>query len=277
MKIFAILILSIPFFAHSKSYQVGEFWSKKHIASASKRVQVLKEAVGEVGARATLFYIGEYGDKHFAITNYHVCPAEKSNRCLDQRVSFFYFKNKRGKSLEGKIIDVPLTVKNLDLSLVEISFKNIDQFDKYPTPLKISSSRPYLNQKLISIGYGSYNNEYGVLMIEEDSFECQVFSRQNRLLKDPDTYNPIDYKVRSFLHGCDVSHGDSGSPIIDRDSLEVVGLLWSGKYPKHDSVSQADFDKLPIEFLWGELNYASPGHLIYEELDEFFLKKNIAH
>jgi len=85
-------------------------------------------------------------------------------------------------------------------------------------------------------------------LIEEDSFECQVFSRDTRLLKDPDTLNPIKYEVQSFLHGCDVSHGDSGSHILDRDSLEVVG-----------------------PFFLGQLNYASPRFLIQQELNKLFI------
>lgn len=267
-----IYILLIPLAAFAKSYQVGEFWSKKHISSASSRVQILKESVGEVGSRATLFYIGKKDNKHIAITNFHVCPKRENNlnRCLYQRVTFFYFKNERGQSLKGKVKSVPLVQKNLDLSVLEIEFDNLSTFERAPTPLKISNKRPYLDQDLISLGYGFHNNEYGVLMIEENSFECKVFSREERLVSDPDTVNPQDYKVYSFLHGCDVSHGDSGSPILDRDTLEVVGLLWSGKYPKDDKVSQAGFENLPIDFLWKELNYASPSYLINEALNKVF-------
>lgn len=266
-----VLLLSLfPLSLFASTYQVGEKWSKKHIHSASKRVQILKESVGEVGARATLFYIGKINDKHLAVTNYHVCPNinNKANRCLEQWVKFFYYKNKKGKSLEGVIKNVPLTQKNLDLAVVEIEFNNLIEFDRAPTPLVFSDSQPYHSQELISIGYGAYNNEYGVLMIEENSFECQVFSHQTRLIQDPDIINPVDYSVYSFLHGCDVSHGDSGSPILDRNSMEVVGLLWTGKTPKHDSISQRGFEQLPLEFLWKELNYASPGHLINQELEK---------
>jgi hypothetical protein len=278
MKIILLLALTYSNVVISQSYQVGEFWSKKLIHKASPSSMVFKESVGEVGARATLFYVGEINNKHWAITNNHVCPKIKENtllvnRCKGQWVHFHYYKNKKGQSLTGSIKNVPLIVKSLDLALLEITFDNLNSFQRKPKALKLSNKRPYLNQELISVGYGVHKNEYGSLMIEEESFDCQIFSSEVRLTGDPDTQNPIDYKVYSFLHGCDVSHGDSGSPILDRNSKEVVGLLWSGKYPKSKSISKYGFEKLPLDFLWKELNYASPSFLINNELNKFFDNK----
>ena len=276
MKISSLLLFLYSNIAFSQSYQVGEFWSKKHIHKAQQSSQSLKEAVGEVGASATLFYIGEVNNKHWAITNNHVCPnitkAQERiiNSCQNQWISFHYYKNKRGQALKGIIKEVPLIIKSLDLALLEISFDNLETFSRAPKPLEFSLQKPYFNQELISVGFGIHNNEYGSLMIEDDSFDCQVLSNDIRLTKDPDTLNPIDYKVYSFLHGCDVSHGDSGSPILDRNTHEVIGLLWSGKYPKSKSISQRGFERLPLKFLWKELNYASPSFMIKEELNKFF-------
>lgn len=273
MKTMLLLISLLPFAVFSMSYQVGSKWSKKNLSKVDERFQVLKESVGEVGARATLFYIGQRYGKQLAITNYHVCPIIENtivgnrNRCDGQGVSFYYFRNQKGKYLKGVIKKVLKIDKSLDLAILEISFTDIQEFERMPKALKISNEKPYLGQELISIGYGLYNNEFGVLMIEEDSFECQVFSKDLRFIRDPDTVNPIDYMVNSFLHGCDVSHGDSGSPILDRNTLEVVGLLWSGKYPKSNSISKDGFHQLPIEFLWKELNFASPSFLIKEVLN----------
>ncbi len=273
MKLLILFIFSFPTLIYSKTYRVGENWDRREISKASEDLQFLKESVGEVGARATLFYIGQKNGKHLAITNFHVCPAlntsltKSINRCINQRVSFFNFRNHRGRPLRGRIISVPFTEKSLDLSVVVIDFENLFEFDRSPTPLKLSNQMPYQFQKLISVGYGIYNNEFGLLTIEENSFDCQVFSQQIKQVKDPDTLNPVPYRVKSFLHGCDVSHGDSGSPILDRASLEVVGLLWTGKYPKHNLVSQAGFENLPLEFLWKELNYASPAYLILDILE----------
>ena len=204
MKSIYLLLIVQTSIAFSQSYQVGEFWSKKHIKEASQRSEVFKESVGEVGASATLFYIGEINNKHWAITNNHVCPNLKNkNECQNRWISFYYYQNKRGQYLSGKIISVPLIVKSLDLALLEISFDNLDTFDRAPTPLEISNQKPFKDQELISVGFGRHNNEYATLMIEENSFECQVFSNDIRLTKDPDVLNPIDYRVYSFLHGCE--------------------------------------------------------------------------
>lgn len=277
MKIIVFLFLLYSNFVLCQSYQVGESWSKKHINKASKASQTLKESVGEIGARATLFYIGQINNKYWAITNNHVCPNSVKNfitvnQCKKQWIQFHYYKNKRGQSLTGSIKTVPLVIKSLDLSLLEISFDNLHTFKRAPKALKLSDEKPYLGQELISIGYGMHNNEYGSLMIEDKSFECQVFSNDIHLTADPDSQNPVNYKVHSFLHGCDVSHGDSGSPILDRHSKEVIGLLWSGKFPKDSSISQSGFESLPLDFLWKQLNYAAPSFMINKELSEYFKK-----
>lgn len=278
MKVILILVVLYSNVVISQSYQVGEFWSKEHISKAAPQSQSLKESVGEVGARATLFYIGKINNKYWAITNNHVCSNKiinsvQSNRCDNQWIKFHYYKNKRGQSLSGLIKGVPLVIKSLDLALLEISFDNLDTFKRAPKALKFSNQRPYPHQELISVGYGFHQNEYGSLMIEDKSFDCQVFSSDIRTTTDPDTQNPLDYKVSSFLHGCDVSHGDSGSPILDRNSYEVVGLLWSGKYPKSEKIAQRGFEKLEIEYLWQQLNYASPGYIINKKLSKFFKNK----
>lgn len=276
MKLFVFLVSFYAVTVSAQSYQIGEFWSKKHISKAQKSSLMLQESVGEVGARATLFYIGKINNKHWAITNNHVCPNNENasnqitNRCTGQWIKFFYYKNKKGKPLEGVIKRVPLIIKSLDFALLEISFDNLKTFTRAPIPLKLSSKKTYYSQELISLGYGINNNEYGSLMIEDNSFDCQVLSNDNRLINDPDTMNPLKYKVHSFLHGCDASHGDSGSPIIDRNTNEVVGLLWSGKYPKSKKVSKRGFERLPEDFLWNELNYASPAFMIQKKLNIFF-------
>jgi len=66
MKISLILILLTPLFALSKSYQVGEFWSEKHISKAPRWGQILKESVGEVATRAILFGLGPHFTRHLS-------------------------------------------------------------------------------------------------------------------------------------------------------------------------------------------------------------------
>lgn len=80
----------------------------------------------------------------------------------------------------------------------------------FTTPLKPG-------QMLATAGYGRGDNPRGELVGNEDS-DCKVFSKENdfRFMRDPDELNPGEDLVWSFAHGCDVSHGDSGSAIVDR-------------------------------------------------------------
>ena len=95
MKFISILIFIFSSMTYGQSYQVGEFWSKNHIDKSSQRFQILKESIGEVGASATLFYIGEIDNKHWAITNNHICPAlGNKNKCQNRWISFYYYRNK---------------------------------------------------------------------------------------------------------------------------------------------------------------------------------------
>ena len=271
---FILVAFFLTIHCYASSYQIGSSWSRKHINSSSLEVRYLQSAVGEVGARATLFYIGKRNNKHWAITNNHVCPRNKKNKCLNQWVVFFYRKNKKGEPLKGHIVDAPLSRPDLDFSLVEIQFENLASFDSLPLALSLSRSPPYHHQKLISLGYGIWLNQYGSLTIEEGSKDCKIFSHDNdiKLSSDPDTTAPLSYKVYSFIHGCDASHGDSGSPLLDEQSHEVIGLLWSGKYPKPINISQDGFDLLPYEQLWNGLNYAVPAFMISNEIESFFAK-----
>lgn len=262
-------ILLLSFLSYSQNYTIGEKWDKKFIFEMPDKIQSLAPSIGEVGSSATMFYIGDFKNKHYVLTNSHVCPSKE--KCFKRNILFFYHKNKKGEPLKGFIKDVPLINPNLDFALVEVSFINASSFESPPKPFKLSNKLPVHNTPLINIGYGVYNNEYGSLMAEA-SGDCKVYSKTKdiRKVKDPDTINPFPFSVYSFLIGCDVSHGDSGSPIIDFKSGQVLGILWTGKMPKDPKVRQKDLSKLPYSFLWKELNYAVPSFYIYKELKSFF-------
>lgn len=89
-------------------------------------------------------------------------------------------------------------------------------------------------------------------------------------LADPDDINPLDYSVWSFAHGCDISHGDSGSATVDRETGEVVGILWTGRIPKspivQNSTNLTEIYKSSSQEIWEELSYAAPSVKIYELL-----------
>ena len=104
--------------------------------------------------------------------------------------------------------------------------------------------------------------------------DCKVFSGENefRFMADPDDLNTGSYKAWSFANGCDISHGDSGSAMIDRESGDVVGIIWTGKIPKSNRVQNSQYlEQLisnPNEEIWKELSYAVPAQKIGQYLND---------
>src|SRR5690606_7562892 len=98
----------------------------------------------------------------------------------------------------------------------------------------------YKGQKLLTIGHGVANNEDQKLVANQDD-DCIVYSEGNdiRFMADPDDLNPGDYSVWSFANGCDVSHGDSGSAMVDRLTGDIVGIIWTGRIPKDKKVQDS--------------------------------------
>jgi hypothetical protein len=90
---------------------------------------------------------------------------------------------------------------------------------------------------------------------------------------DPDDLNPGPNKVWSFANGCDVSHGDSGSAMFNRNTGEIVGLIWTGRIPKDASVQKSDYlreilDENNSKEIWQQLSYAVPAEKIKDVLTQ---------
>lgn len=270
-----LILITVLYYqtAFSQSYTVGKSWDKKPIQKIPTKFHPYLQSIGEIGSSATTFYIGHARSKYYVITNSHVCPNKQY--CLNKRVEFPYYRNQRGSSLKAFVINTPIIETSLDFALLEIQFQNLDTFSKPPMALKLSSKIPQYLQPLISSGYGSYENEYGVLKTEI-SGDCRVFSKANdlRRIADPDETNPFPFLVHSFLIGCDVSHGDSGSPILDLRTGKVLGLLWTGKMPKDKAIRTPNLTRLPYNYLWTQLNYAVPSFMIKRLINRYLKTLN---
>jgi hypothetical protein len=124
-------------------------------------------------------------------------------------------------------------------------------------------------QPLLTIGHGVADNPGRRLVANQDS-DCKVFSEDHRLMADPDEYNPGTYQAWSFANGCDVSHGDSGSAMVDRVTGEPVGIIWTGRIPKkpeaQDSAILDEWLRTQSPEIWKQLSYAVPAAKIREIL-----------
>ncbi len=254
-----------------KDYQIGATWDKTQVtpellSKSNPSLQRAAKATAKVTVMfspATGFVIGEKDGKILMATNHHVI--EDQAFCDETKVTFEILKI-RGLSCDKVIV----TDTTLDLTLFTV--KGVNTADKaklLDVALPISKKTPQKGQNLLTVGYGFAGNDDGRLMVDQGN-DCKTFSKDGdvRFLADPDTVNPGPYKTWVFATGCDVSHGDSGSALVDRTTGEVVGLLSTGKIPKIEMVRSPEYLKTMFDTdndnVWTELTYVVPFAKIVE-------------
>lgn len=251
----------------SNTYQIGDEWGKKPITAAdlADSPQLLRaaQATAQLGG-ATGFYLGRFNGQAIVATNHHVCPT--LDACVGRSARFPLL----GKSLRVKKSLGTWTKVDLSLVTVQINpedeelFASIASNFDFESPLKAG-------QRLFTAGFGVAENPQQRLVANQDG-DCKVFSNEGeyRLMADPDELNPGTYETWSFANGCDVSHGDSGSAMVDRRTGKPIGLIWTGKIPKSPVVqSSARLQNLvgsDDPQVWTELSYGVPAAKIKEYL-----------
>lgn len=259
-------------------YRVGDEWGKRHVTRDSMKSETASFqraalATARVGG-ATGFVLGRFAGELVVATNYHVMNA--SYRCRNSRVRFPLL------GIEGTCERILGTWSDIDLTLFVL--RTSSEADTLKL-LEVAANFNFQNdvvreQKLLTIGFGTAANENRNLMANQDS-DCYVFSDtgEYRFMTDPDRYNPGSYRAWSFALGCDVSHGDSGSAIVDRDTSEVVGIIWTGNIPKSSFVQNSqnlqDIFQRKDGMIWQELNYAVPAKKIGEHIQGVIAKGSL--
>ncbi|MGE3260870.1 MAG: serine protease [Bacteriovoracia bacterium] len=251
-------------------YRLGDEWGKRPLGAedlnlASPALQRAALATAKVGG-ATGFYLGKFNGQFVMATNHHVFPSSSS--CGSAR------------SIRFPLLGVTVacdqflgTWPEIDLALFTVRVSGPADEGKL---LGVAGNFRFnedirMGEKLLTVGFGVAGNPNGVLMANQDS-DCYVFSKNGeyRLMADPDQWNPGSYRAWSFALGCDVSHGDSGSAIVDRDTGNVVGIIWTGRIPKSDrartSSYLSDIYKTQDAAVWEELSYAVPAKKMGEFL-----------
>jgi hypothetical protein len=124
---------------------------------------------------------------------------------------------------------------------------------------------------LLTVGFGVAKNAGQRNMMVNQDNDCRVYSNTGdyRFLADPDTMNPGPYKAWSFAHGCDISHGDSGSAFFNRQTGQMIGIVWTAATPKDPRVLTREYlDRLDASNpeVWSRLGYTVPSTKIGEIL-----------
>lgn len=247
-------------------YRLGDEWGKRQVrpedlAQASPAFQRAAQATAKVGG-ATGFYLGKFNGQHVMATNHHVYESARS--CGTVRFPLLNVTANCDQFI-GSFPEIDLALFTVRVSATdEAKLLGVAGNFRFHEDIK-------MGEKVLTVGFGVAGNPGGALMANQDS-DCIVFSKdaEYRLMADPDQWNPGSYRAWSFALGCDVSHGDSGSAIVDRDSGNVIGIIWTGRIPKSDNARKSSFLKSIYQSrdnaIWDELSYAVPAKKMGEFL-----------
>ena len=257
-------------------YRVGDEWSKKVLGRSDLRnkklkfVEVLRrtaKATAKV-AKGTGFYLGQFNGFHLIATNYHVHIRLVTKPEDYKEIEFpfldlsFNFGRTFGAWLE---IDLALFAINVESKWDRKILQSVARNFSFDYPIT-------RNQKLLTVGFGRAKNHYSDMVGTWDS-DCKVFSGDNefKIKYGPDEKGKT-VGTWAFAVGCDASDGDSGSPVVTRDTGDIIGLLW-GVAPKtpiaQSSQSLDNMVKENSPTIWKNLNYAVPA----AKIKEFLLEK----
>ncbi len=259
-------------------YQIGNEWGKKAVSRDSLRGH--NEAFSRAAlatARyggATAFYLGKINGHHMMATNHHVMP--NAGICNTRSAIFPLL----GKTYHCEKFYGDWTA--IDLAFFSITVPADDEagLEKVGRNFNFQSNL-YPGEELVTIGFGVFRNSGRLLMANEDS-DCKVFSEKNdaRFIADPDGINPADYKAWSFATGCDVSHGDSGSAMVDRVTGDVVGIIWTTATQKPERIRNSKYLDEALKTqqadIWTWLSYAVPAVKMKEVLADLLSKGTFA-
>ena len=257
-------------------YRVGDEWGKKVLVGRDLRnkklkfVEVLRRTAKSTAkvAKGTGFYLGQFNGFHLIATNYHV-HVRLVNEPEDYKVIEFPFLDLSfnfgrifGAWLE---IDLALFAINVDSKWDRKELQSVAKNFSFDYPIT-------RNQELLTVGFGRAKNHYSGMVGTWDS-DSKVFSGDNEF-KIKYGLDEKGKKVGTwaFAVGCDASDGDSGSPIVTRDTGDIIGLLW-GVAPRtpiaRSSQSLDNMIKENSPAIWNELNYAVPA----AKIKTFLLEK----
>jgi len=259
-------------------YQIGPEWGKKDVTQKmlDSETPVFNRTAKSTAyfGSATAFYLGKFNGKHVMATNYHVLSS--GWQCSYNKANFdIYDKSFKCIEFLGAWSDVDFALFVIDVRHPddEAFLQSVAMNMGFHTPI-------YKGQELLTIGHGIAGNPAMSLVAGQDN-DCKVFSEAGdvRFMADPDDVNPGDYKVWSFANGCDVSHGDSGSAMVDRNTGDIVGIIWTGRIPKTPKVRSEEYlqqiYKDNSNDIWKELSYAAPSTKIYEVLNRYLQNSNL--
>jgi hypothetical protein len=255
-------------------FQIGASWDAQNLTTQNvinTNNFVISQGASSTVLIRTLFakgtgiFLGRFNNRYLVATNAHVL--KNIPTCAVTPV-VVQFKLANLAYTCSKVIGI---WPDVDFALIALRAQNgshvfLDQLN----PPKMAFKKPLLkNTLLYSFGHGAYLNSENNLTLKAGD-DCRIYSEDNTLRRLQDPNQEGAKKVPSFAVGCDISPGDSGSPLIDRTTGDIYGLIWSTQTPKSFSVRSSTYmERLRAENsdeVWSNLAYGVPATAIRDEL-----------
>ena len=261
--------------------QIGDNWSRfhppySHEAITQNLTSEGQKIVSSVGRLfGTWIYLGRHKGEHIVATNEHVVQVlkkkqQQSRRPLSEYSITFSDSINNHQLAIGEVIGLwpeidfaLMTAKMVSPESQEFFAKNQAQIHEAH---EIKKGTP-----LFIVGFGTKNNPNIEKTIALDG-ECRVFSNDGeyKSIRVQKALSPYATAVRAFAHGCDVSPGDSGSPIIHRETQKIIGVVKSSSYafPNYrTSGFMTELFQNPNEGIWQYMSYGVPISVIHQHLN----------
>ena len=267
-----------PILAGPNCFRIGSQWSKVELKSLSDLKEISSEFHPVLKGTVQLMLggsgvlLGKFEDKYVVASAAHICERNYKAACplMPLRGAFrFLDVQYRASSIIGFWPEIDLILYSIEVDPKD-EIKLIGAGANFDFSAQLDR-----NLSLAVSGYTLIHGFSGNLQMSYDS-DCRILSNTNevRLINDPDQLRPDKIKKWAFAMGCDVGPGDSGGPVINRETGAILGLVWTGNSSQKNSAKTSEgLTKIQHDNksqLWNSVSYSSPAPKIAE-----YLKKSL--
>lgn len=225
-------------------YQNGDQWSssKPYEVIDNHDLTNLAQIVGHGSNRAdtfnigTAFYLGQFAGEHLVATAKHVAARDRGLTSCDGERNIVFTEVGVTATCRSNIF----TTSPYDFIIMSVTFSDARKAEllKSSTFKLNRNLKKSFNQPLAIAGFGRFRSRPKQVHLSYDS-DCRGMS--------DDDLRPTNNIENYPVVACDASPGDSGAPILDLESREIIGLIQgatSSSLPRVESKVIQDFLQL---------------------------------